>query len=604
MLKFLWGEHAMTRNVVRHWTRRLGLVGGTALATLGCPDNATEIIEVASRPSFDFPVTSVFVAPAGTGSVDQVVLADIDLTVPDALARAGSFVVDPPSFFGCGGPCATWEVPIVNGSQDTRLPALQDNDAAGQIGVTLDSQLGVPFAVYLFTGLNPNTLYTFTLERLAVTVNGDLDQPNALLNDPSFGSLQRTPDAPDELVRLGGAPGTSLGDNYYTIGTDMTDGSGALAFNFIPFTGTGNDDILETNANAGFDLPQYNYVVIYEGDPAAGVPVMRAQFGVDLDSNGAPVNNAFAPFPLAALTTGQVLSAPGGAGRPDSISATFSNLEELQGGFVYEPWLVNPVTGASAPVSATYNLIRIVAERDPVTGEVVSTTDQLESSTADVTNFVGGDGGDGFRHQLIVSDAMLAGGAEDTIGLNTDLVLTITDSPGGAMSDMRPFWFSYTDQNGTPDNLFDDSFTFSGSPTFGDFGAGTRRVFSGEGGGLGGFRARTLSIDLQSLSRPPVGYVYVGWLVREDGFAVELPDIRGPAPEFVDLTNADAELVAGVVTPNGILDANFLADREDLGIAFRNFPSFLLTLEPKAGDAAISRVIVQQGAVPDRVLNP
>ena len=598
----------MTPNPVRRWIPRLGLVGTAVLATAACPENAAEITGNPSSPSFDFPVTSTFVTPVGTFTIDRVVLADVDLAVPDALGRTSSLIVDPPSFFGCGGPCATWELPFFNGSADTRLPALQDNDAGGNLGITLDSTFGAPLLVYNLMGLDPNTAYTFTLERLAVNINGELDHPNVLLNDPSFGALQRTPDAADALVRLDGSAGTALGDNYYEVGgftTDATGTSGGLSF--FGFTGTGQDDILETNALQSFSLPLYNYVVLYQGSPAAGIPVMRAQAGVELDGNGQPVNNALAPFPTAPLTTAQVLAAPGGAGRPDSLTVTFSNLEVLTGAAEYEAWLVNPATGNTALATGTYNLIQIIAERDPITGEVISTRDSLASSTSGVSSFAGGDEGDGFRHQLVISDAALGGGAGDTVGLSTSVVLTIASAPGGAISDSRPIWATYTNQNETPFNFTDDSFTMSGSTSFGNFevaGAASSRTFSGEGGGLGGFRADVLSLDLESISRPPVGYSYVGWLIRQDGAAVRLADITGPAPDFVGLVGADVELIDGVVTTNGILNANIRGLRDDLGITYKNFPLVLITLEPKAGDPAIGPIVVHQGVTPDRVLNP
>ncbi len=599
----------MAPNFVSHqWIGRLGIIGGLALALTACPEDASDITESASAPSFDFTINPAFVEPAGPFTIDRVVLADVDTSVSDAFARATTQASDSATFFTCGGACPAWEFAILNSTEDARLPALQDDDASGDVAITPDSVLGAAFVILTIDNLDPNTTYTFALERLGTTVNGGLDHSNQFLNDPSFGGLQLTPDAPDELAALGGSPGTTLGSNPFEVGGFTTDADGSSGFNFFSFDGGGANDIVETNTPAGFDLPQYNYLVLYEGAIADGVPVMRSQYGVELDAGGDPVNNALGPFPTAALTAAEVLAAPGGAGRPDSLSVTFNNLEALVGGAVYEAWLVNPGTGSTALATGTYNLIKIVAERDPVTGEITSTSDSLVSSTPGVSSFVGGNEEDGFRHQLILSDATLAGGAEDTVGLQTHLVLTIASaSGGGTPADSRPLWLNYTDQNSTPDDLFDDSFNFSGATSFGNFDiadAAGSRIYNGEGGGLGGFRGDILSVDLEAMSRPPLGYEYAGWLVRLDGSAFRLPDITGPPPELVSLVDADLDVVDGLVTETGILEANFRVVARESGIDFKNFRAFVVTVEPKAGDPARGPIQAQAGAIPARVFNP
>ncbi|UCF21344.1 MAG: hypothetical protein JSU87_08180, partial [Gemmatimonadota bacterium] len=397
----------MSPPIVRHWITRIGLIGGTALVLAGCPEDAANITEFASAPSWDFPVAGAYLDPAGEASVDNFILAAIDPSVTDAFARTQSFLTSAASFFTCGGDCPAWEFPVRNGSQDTRLPALQDNDATGDLGITPDSIFGDPFAVYTFAGLPANGSFTVTLERLALTVNGDLDHVNNLLNNPDFGGFQKTPDAPDGLTPLGGSPGTTLGSNPYTIGGFTTDAGGLSGFNFFAFDGGGTNDIIETNSLAAFDLPQYNYLVIY--DDATGLPVMRAQVGVDLDATGAPINNALAPFPVDPLTPSDVLAAPGGAGRPDVITVTYNGLQDLAGGAEYQAWLLNTGTGSFVPAVGDYNRIKILAEFDPVTGEVIATRDSVVETVTGVSSFVGGnqsdDVGVGFRHQLAVSDA-------------------------------------------------------------------------------------------------------------------------------------------------------------------------------------------------------
>ena len=339
-----------------------------------------------------------------------------------------------------------------------------------------------------------------------------------------------------------------------------------------------------------------------------GAHVMRFQVGVDIDASGAPVSNGLAPLPIAAATPDELLLAPGGAGKPDSLDVTFNNLEALAGGAVYESWLVNPLTGGMVLASGTYNRIKIIAERDPITGDIVSTRDSVVETIAGASSFVGGNQEDGFRHQLVISDNSLGGGPSESVGLHTDLVLTVASSPGGTTpSEARPLWITYTDQNGTPNDPFDDLFLSPGVTSFGNFNvmdASLSRTYSGEGLGLGGVREDVLSVDLTRLSRPPVGYQVVGWLVREDGTAFRLPDITGPLPDAVSLVDADVEAPEGLVTANGILDANFRVVATEAGIQFSDFITFLVTLEPKLGDPGLGPIPVQIGALPEIVINP
>jgi len=593
---------------VRRWTVRLGLLGLASAFMLGCPERADEITESASEPSFDFAVAGIYVEPGGPFSIDNTILAAIDTTVADAFGREG--ITDRTqaggaTFFGCGGAfCPAWEPEMRNASEDPRLPALGDADAAGNIGITPDSVLGgFPFAVFTFSGLNPNTTYLITLERLGVNVNQGLDHSNVLLDDPALEAIigSVAPDAPDQLVRLGGSAGTTVGSNPYEIGTMTSDVGGDVAFNFFAFDGGGTNDILSTATQDAFDLPQYNYIVIYEGTSSAGTPVLRGQVGVELDAaTGEPVNNALGPFPDAAYSISEMLGSPGGAGRPDAISVALDNLEELANG-EYTAWLMNPGTGEMVPAVGTYERIAIVADRDPISGEIIATSDSLAETVNGVSSFVGGDpSGErvvGFRHELSVSDGTLPGGANDTVGFYTDFVLSADDAPGdGSPSASQIFWFNYTDQGGTPADLFDDVFNFAGSTSFGNFGTG--RVYNGSGFGTGGIRENELSVDMEALSRPPVGYQLVAWLIREDGSTFRLPDITGPPPDRVDLTNADVSTDPTVVTQNGILEANFRVFANEANIDFTNFTTFMITLEPKAGIGAMGVIPVYQGEVP------
>lgn len=311
--------------------------------------------------------------------------------------------------------------------------------------------------------------------------------------------------------------------------------------------------------------------------------------------------------PTGPFTVDRLAPLDGGE-RPDSLSVTYTGLEELVGGAVYEAWLVNPGTGASIPAVGTYNLIQIVPEFDPITGVVVATHDSLieEATVTGTASFAGGFQEYGFRHRLTVSDGTLPGGAEDTVGFYTHLVLTLTSSAGGtALPSTRAFWFHYTDQNDTPDDYADDSFWMSGSTSFGNFDATDptlSRPYSGQGQGTGGFREDELVVEMLRLSRPPVGYQLVGWLIDKDGAVYRLPDVTGPPPERLSLVNADVEDVPELTTRNGILEANFRALEGTLGVVWSDMRIFLLTLEPKLGNTGIGPILVQVGAVPPPII--
>lgn len=639
----------MSPRVVRYWGTRVGLLGGTALLLAGCPQDASEITAFASDPSWNFPVAGSYVEPVGSYGIESFVLADFDPDLTsDAFGRASG------DFLGFNFSPARYllDPAARNSTDDPRVPALGGlgteavggNQCRFGDGDFWGGSDGWDFFCFL-EGLRPNTDYTVMLVRYALTVNGDLDTEEILLS----GAITQ----PDELALLGGTPGGYplelcdfdpnrptftigvTGDqNPLVMGFVTSNANGALVFDCL--VGSGGfwsagalTDPAEApfapNEIASFDVPRYNYVVVVEGlgtaiDPVPpGDHVMRFQVGVDIDASGTPIANGLAPLPDRAATDDELLFAPGGAGRPNELTATFNNLEELAGGAEYSAWLVNPVTGAFLPAIGTYNRIKIIAERDPITGEVISTRDSTPpvETVAGVNSFVGGMQEDGFRHQLVLTDAGLPGGAADSVGFYTHLVLTIAESPSLAnMSDSRPLWFQYTDQGGTPDNFFDDAFDIdAGRTRFGNFDMADpadSRLFSGQGQGQGGFREEVLSIDMRRLSRPPVGYEFVAWVIDEDGNAVRMPAITGPPPERVSLTDADVQLIPDIVTSNGILEANFQATQSELGVTWfdvnadtltgTSLRQVLVTLEAKVGDSGLGTIPVQIGAVPPRVV--
>jgi hypothetical protein len=239
-----------------------------------------------------------------------------------------------------------------NGSQDPRLPAIADPDAAvgeltgeipglfGTLGVLVTPGVLAPMGFThipadswdLFikvTNLNPNTRYTVILARQALRVNGALDVEQVVNGVPVT--------APDELVLLDGTgpdghPNTPCDfstavpvlatANPLVLGFFDTDDGGSGIIDCVPQASgqwwaddsepvpPGVENLAPFIPNSlitsigRFDLPSFNYLYLVEGQGTAmnpvppGPPVLRWQIGIDLDLAGNPIPFGFAPFPV------------------------------------------------------------------------------------------------------------------------------------------------------------------------------------------------------------------------------------------------------------------------------------------------------------------
>lgn len=619
----------MSSHVVgRRLLRTVPLVG-LVLASVGCPEDTARITEQPSAASQEFPITGSFVSPSGTFALNRFRLAVFDTSVANALGTRTpgnrSFYVTP-LLFGGGG----WDLSALarNSTTDPRLPAIADADAgvsAGAARIVILDPAGVCGAECPFhnpftngatlTGLTPSTQYIVALFRYGITINGQLDASLIATGQPL--------DTPDQLTPVSGTPGGDPNVEiiaFPTIVPLVPDANPMVLGNFTSSaTGTGAFDVVvdgtdvlytDISANppeAAFDstlvardddvqttFPRYNYLVIIEGpatdaaDAADNPQVLRFQMGQDfLASTGAPVNNGYVPFPAGAFTEGQLVAAPGGAGKTDSMTVTFNaNSVELLDTVAhprrYEAWLVDAGSGAAIPAVGTYRRLQGATVVEEVPG----------------TNTWAG--GEAFSHRLILSDAGLGGGAADSLVFYSHVVLTIDDSPGDAtMAAVRPFWAWY-DNRGDPGTLFDDVFSPQGTTTrFGRLNLANPVAsvpFGGQGAGEGSVREGILNIDLAALSRPPLGYVYAAWLLGPD--TVQLPDITGPLPQAQSLVDADENTIPGLVTENGILDANFRLDSNAAMIDLSLYGTFRVTLEPKVGASKMSATRTLTGTPP------
>jgi len=653
---------------------RLGVLGGTALVLAGCPESADQITEFASQPAWNFAVASGYIAPVGPFSIDALPVV-FDTAVADAYGLA----VPGASPYYLGG---SWTLNgfLRNSANDPRTPVLTSATAAGgdldvwgpNFNCGAPCALHNPWTTSSITGLTASANFVVAFYRYELTINGQLDA-----NLAAGANLGFTADAPDALSLAGGsAPAgdptiplvyptfvtMATGDaNPYVVGmfTSAADGVGNFD-GIIDGTGFLFEDIAATPPDAAFDssllarndgtattFPRYNYIVIHEGTAAtaaaaAALPVAaRFQIGADFAVGGAAINNAYAPFPTA-VSSGDLTSAPGFLGaKPTVVSATYNGLENLAGGAMYGAWMVNPGTGVSTQAFGTLNTIQILAEFDEITGEVIATRDSIVDTQYGVTSWVGGDTAIagvsvGYRYEFIAADSAMPGGAADSLGFYEYLALTLTPSAStGTMPDARPFFFQYSDQNGTPGDISDDVFFSSGTYTFGNFDVADptgSRAYSGQGQGFGAFRQQEFLAELVGLSLPPVGYSLVGWLQDVDLNTYMLPGITGPALDYVSLVNADVEQVPGVTTPNGILEAVFRGvqdsvvtndeakwysasvpaptcpegtianeDLQSTGLIGSTMRLYWISLEPKLGDSRFGSIPVQVGVVPERI---
>lgn len=573
-----------------------------ALLVLGaCTDDRSEFITQSGDYVLAFPLdaTAATGSPAGLLEIGDFSIGGVDLEQPDPFARESSFFTASASFFECGGACPAFEFPVRSGAADPRLPALQDPDAEVLAAITPTELFGDPFFVGSAGGLDPSTTYFVALERVATEVNGEPDAAVVLLDNDDFGPFRSDPDDPaDQLVRLGGAAGTTLGANPYIIGTFDTDAAGEAGLPNFGFEGGGDDAFIETNQPEGFDLPRYNYLVIYLGDPrSGGVPVARGQFGIDLTPAGEPLGVGFAPFPQEPIADRPALVATGCcAAIAGDVTLTARNLALLTSS-VYKVWLLNDETGALVSPLARITVL----EPDGEGGLV-------EVETGEDANTFAGGSERTFRVEI--DDAAVAAGGGETVGAYTHAFLSIESAvENDAPAESQPVWSRYTDMNGDPDDPFGFELIQTSNLAFGTFhlaedpepwipgGFGTASFLGEEVGESDTFRARFRNLPL-----PPVGYFYEGYLLAEEGEALSTGALKSiPQEGFISLRDVDVDpSLSTAVRPDLIIEAADLASMSEVGMPAYAFEEYRLMLRPKASGETGPTVAIS-GVVPDAV---
>ncbi len=556
--------------------------------------------------------------PSGVSTITSFELV-ADVSAPDAFQRSGIGALYNPEL-------VRYEVHEGTriAGQDPRLPELAPLPDPSAVSTPFARIMGPEYwganmwDLYMrWEGMEPGARYTFALERLATKVNGLVDHLEMLL----YGAVTE----PDELVSLGGAPG-GYPDNDYTwtsaegcqaepvpdplpnpwfLGAFTANSSGVGTADYCmgtpwrwyekktspPVAESSNVVPNTMDVTGGVPEYQYNYVVVYKGEPPnLGPPVLRIQVGVDLDLQGNPIPNAFAPFPRFEDRLG-LISVPGVQARVSGLELTATSLAPLAGS-QYSLWLFDAGSGNMAAATADYTRIRRVQTGTDESGNPVFEDDpQPTVRTATFNPDAANE-----RHHFVIGPQTLGGIAARDF---THVLIV----PGEAQpTNAAPFWTRYLDDRGTPDP--DDDALVEGPLQFGALefaNPGTPRIFQATGGAEGSFWAHRLGIAFQTLRRPPAGYYYAVWLVPESGEPVELGPLATPPPELASLRDADMDQSFAVVTDGEILKAGFYIEESDLGKPWSAFQSLRVTLQPKIGARGMSPHTVLSGPLPERL---
>jgi len=553
---------------------------------------------------------------------------------------------------------------------DPRLPAIQsttaviDDPEGGYVDLYVpDPAVGYPGADFWemftpgFSGLKPNTQYQIAFVLYRLDVRGELDHVERMLTG--------TVTEPDSLVL---APGTLAeintdwsdaapegcadyvaGANPFAVATLPSDADGFLLdpeIGGIDKCWKANNGLwtLESfdvnsrsmvgrNDNTAYDLPNYNYIEIWEGTYGAGAgPVFRMQIAQDLDLNGKPIANAFAPFPAPAtpfvangdppipdqeaefpLSADVLATLSGAIGVPDSVMVTATNVARLDQG-VYKVWYVNPTTGAAKPAVGKYTrTLDGVVQADSAVG---------------TSTFQGGQGTITFTSGPYLADAGTPEGTYDD-SLRFVVITKEVEATAATPSGSQPLW----------QNIFKlPPGTAGGSLFFGDFNSGTSRFRFIPQGSLSGavlgdtvavmvtdtvdnqvvqvrqleFQGSVIDVTMTGLTRPPEGYRYQAYLFTSrdesttpvtDSALVNIGGLKDRAGESLD--DADVATASANISATRIEFAQLLYDvarEEPAGDVICQYDRLRVYLEPKGravGDAPPT--LIFNLALPGRV---
>lgn len=590
------------RELPRRALRALAWAGVGALLWTACSeDDPVDRITApgtGGKDVFNFVVSSGggFGVPSGSITHAAFRLAFVPPGEVDVFGRStGDFgFFRPIRIFG-NFPAYDLSILLRTAANDPRLPALDLTRTAARalrfcvLGSPAFTGIGPGFWDLFceLGGMKPRTRYTVVMARYWLKINGEHDLKQVLLGD--------VVDEPDELILL---PGTPRGAptsrcnftvavpiprdaNPFVLGFADSDGAGNIRFvDCVPLSRASdptwwrNDeealpssplaDSLPVMPNKAGDFPRpgytYNYLYLIEGQGTAENPVpagpiaIRFQLGVDLDQNGNPIPDAYAPFPTSRLTPSQLVAVRGVL-HPTASTVTFTGLRPLSGGYAYKMWLMNlhvdPPTAAPG--------VGVLVETTGAGAQPAETTAVFNPE--DVSS----------RFSVTLRRAVTGVPLPDF----SHFVITYEQNPAATEPGPWRFMFhQYIDRSNT-DTEFSDDKVSSGGLILGAPAAnidGFSRRWGLVGQGLAHFFGDEFRARVEQLARPPLGFFYEGWLVGKDTAGntffrrIGAMTVDDP-PAYTSLLDADVSRESGVVTETFVAAAiNRVADAAELNI--------------------------------------
>lgn len=120
--------------------------------------------------------------------------------------------------------------------------------------------------------------------------------------------------------------------------------------------------------------------------------------------------------------------------------------------------------------------------------------------------------------------------------------------------------------------------------------------FTGGGTGTTYIFGPEIRFEGRNLARPPEGYYYAVHLLRADGTSTPVADLRGPAPDYATLTNADSEVSEPLVTET-LIPRGVARDVDD-AVDFTQYTEVAVVLVAKSGGAGDPLPIAARGTLP------
>jgi hypothetical protein len=324
---------------------------------------------------------------------------------------------------------------------------------------------------------------------------------------------------------------------------------------------------------------------------------------------------------------------PAGEGLPSgsvslgsgSVTLTVNNLRALATG-QYEFWVVGsdaqnpelPVQLMTYKITENYLRVDTLADGspnvDPITGDTIYVGDSriINDTTTYITGYAGSD--DPFVTSVDVVLDSTADGSDPTD--YHAVVVTLEDSPGATTPGSDRFLWRRIEVDG------------GGNLLFGNYGgydpvnltSPKDYVFGTRGAGLGGARGSEVSVDMDELARPPMGFYYAGYIVDVDGNGLLVDTLRSSwsldsTVSRVSLYMADVNVLLPNIVGDDIRHAQIrncaagsavsgCQNTMDLPVdsTFAGYEEFQLKLLPKGGVTQTrNKSVTHTGSLPKAV---